>query len=107
MRQWAKLRWGVFDEHYEEGNGAKPYYVTEKGIQGTRCSEDVKGSVIDTTTNKQCKRDGLTGEYPEDCVFEPRTHGQSAQASLMFSSKLDSVNYFVLKKRPCCIKSKV
>ena len=90
VRQWAKLRWGVFDEHYEEGNGAEPFYVIDNVIQGTRCSEDVEGDMIDTRTNDLCRME--SGGYPDQCVFVPRVGGQSARASLMFSSKLDSVN---------------
>ncbi|XP_041457353.1 calcium-activated chloride channel regulator 1-like [Lytechinus variegatus] len=97
VRQFAKLRWGVFDEDYEPGTGADPYYPSNAitaflGFEGTRCSERVLGTFVNDGGGV-CRKDGFSGQLEPSCKFVTDTVGQEAKASLMFASNIDSVRY--------------
>ncbi|XP_030834959.1 calcium-activated chloride channel regulator 4A-like [Strongylocentrotus purpuratus] len=98
VRQFAKLRWGVFDEDYVPGTGAEPYYqlnsntVTGGVFEGTRCSSKVLGDLLDEN-ERQCRQDP-SGYLPDSCRFVPHASGQTARASLMFASNIHSIDMF-------------
>ncbi|XP_063970294.1 calcium-activated chloride channel regulator 1-like [Lytechinus pictus] len=97
-RQFAKLRWGVFDEDYVPGTDAEPYYPSNavtatNGFEGTRCSSEVRGDLLDDDTGSPCQPDP-TGNLPDSCRFVPSNDGQSARASLMFASNIYSIVTF-------------
>ena len=100
VRQWAKFWWGVFDEHYSTDNGADPHYPSYSNpgkIEGTRCSPDISGTLMDS--NGKCEM-GVDGTLPESCVFVPdlsKNQTANPTASLMFSSTIDSVNEAMTK----------
>ncbi|XP_030831406.1 calcium-activated chloride channel regulator family member 3-like [Strongylocentrotus purpuratus] len=94
-RQFAKLRWGVFDEDYVPGTDAEPYYqsnaITSDGFEGTRCSSEVLGKLlIDGVAGEECRPDNF-GDLPPLCRFVPDDSGQTARASLLFVSNIYSV----------------
>ncbi|XP_063951878.1 calcium-activated chloride channel regulator family member 3-like [Lytechinus pictus] len=92
-RQFAKLRWGVFDEDYVPGTGAEPFYASNaimatNGHEITRCSSEVRGDYYDDKTGSLCLHDN-NWNLPDSCRFVPSTV-QSARASLMFATNIDS-----------------
>nr|XP_054774234.1 calcium-activated chloride channel regulator family member 3-like [Lytechinus pictus] len=96
-RQFAKLRWGVFDEDYVPGTDAEPYYPSNavtatNGFEGTRCSSEVRGDLLDDTASP-CQNDH-NGNLPDSCRFVPSNVEQSARASLMFASNIHSIDTF-------------
>ena len=102
VAQWAKLKYGVFDEDYsdEDGNGGnpgiRPFYPqpnpnSVEDIEGTRCSRDVHGSIIDLETGQPCRK-SPNGEYPDTCRFRHDLTGQDARTSLMYASNVESVS---------------
>eukprot|EP00057_Strongylocentrotus_purpuratus_P013797 XP_011668271.1 PREDICTED: calcium-activated chloride channel regulator 4A-like [Strongylocentrotus purpuratus] len=97
-RQFAKLRWGVFDEDYVPGTDAEPYYqsnaITSDGFEGTRCSSEVLGKLlIDGVAGEECRPDNF-GDLPPLCRFVPDDSGQTARASLLFVSNIYSIDMF-------------
>ncbi|XP_030831409.1 calcium-activated chloride channel regulator 4A-like [Strongylocentrotus purpuratus] len=97
-RQFAKLRWGVFDEDYVPGTDAEPYYqsnaITGDGFEGTRCSSEVHGDLLDE--NESPCGQNTFGDLPDSCRFVTPANGigQTAKASLMFASNIHSIDMF-------------
>ena len=97
VRQWAKLRWGVFDEHYDPEISSKdptvdPYYVdSDNELHGTRCSELITGDVMDSNY-LPCMQDQHTGSWDPSCTFVPhKEQDEQINESTMFASNIDSV----------------
>ena len=94
VKLWAKYRWGVDNENYEEGDeykGAAPYYLDPwtGEPEGTRCSQEIKGG-MQYPDGSECVVDRHDpNKYPDSCRFVPDNAGQTAEASLMFSSIVD------------------
>ncbi|XP_072546820.1 calcium-activated chloride channel regulator 1-like [Salminus brasiliensis] len=91
VHEWAHLRWGVFDEY----NKRKPFYLSGKQIEATRCIRDISGKRFKVTNGKHvpCVDDVETGLPTEGCLFFPDRE-QETSASIMYMQSLDSVKAF-------------
>ncbi|CAL4157434.1 unnamed protein product, partial [Meganyctiphanes norvegica] len=102
VHEWAKLRWGVFDEIGYPGDRRFPlFYWTQKftanGVEevlgvDTCNNKDLKGKLKDVDTHGSC---GFTSEgLPDDnCRFVPDEE-QNATSSLMSYHYIKSVEEF-------------
>ncbi|XP_050712037.1 calcium-activated chloride channel regulator 1-like isoform X2 [Eriocheir sinensis] len=97
MREWARLRWGVFEEHGYKSDPVFPaYYWHAAGVQDeprlvpNHCTDEpVLGKFVKSNTSKECQ---MTKE-DEECHFEPQ-YLQNATSSLMGNHHLSSVHSF-------------
>uniref|UniRef100_A0A8D0DVI5 VWFA domain-containing protein n=1 Tax=Salvator merianae TaxID=96440 RepID=A0A8D0DVI5_SALMN len=93
VREWAHLRWGVFDEY----NMNVSFYATgPQKAESTRCSADISGQYIfplSTGETRPCKFERRTGLYEPGCQFIP-DKVQTASASIMYMQSLPSVTQF-------------
>ncbi|KAI2644946.1 Calcium-activated chloride channel regulator 4 [Labeo rohita] len=90
VHEWAHLRWGVYDET----NDKKPFYISNRRIEATRCSKNIKGQVYEVTAGgspQGCRIDPQTSLPTEKCKFFPNKN-QNTNSSLMFLPSLDSVS---------------
>uniref|UniRef100_A0A8D0DVG9 Calcium-activated chloride channel N-terminal domain-containing protein n=1 Tax=Salvator merianae TaxID=96440 RepID=A0A8D0DVG9_SALMN len=91
VREWAHLRWGVFDEY----NMNVSFYATgPQKAESTRCSADISGQYIfplSTGETRPCKFERRTGLYEPGCQFIP-DKVQTASASIMYMQSLPSVS---------------
>ncbi|RXN38053.1 epithelial chloride channel -like protein [Labeo rohita] len=88
VHEWAHLRWGVFDET----NDKEPFYISNRRVEATRCSKDIKGQLHEVTAGgslQRCSMDPQTSLPTEKCKFFPNKN-QNTNSSLMFLSSLDS-----------------
>ncbi|RXN39283.1 epithelial chloride channel -like protein [Labeo rohita] len=89
VHEWAHLRWGVYDET----NDKEPFYISNRRVEATRCSKNIKGQVYEVTAGgspQGCRIDPQTSLPTEKCKFFPYKN-QNTKSSLMFLSSLDSV----------------
>ncbi|XP_075040090.1 calcium-activated chloride channel regulator 1-like [Mixophyes fleayi] len=96
VHQWARLRWGVFEEYYTE----HPYYISEKfQLEATRCAVDLNGTyrmtqhMENSCVTRACNIDPDTGLFEQGCTFFPDSN-QFARESIMYSPGLQSVSEF-------------
>ncbi|XP_073673899.1 calcium-activated chloride channel regulator 1-like [Garra rufa] len=92
VHEWAHLRWGVYDET----NDKEPFYYSNRRIEATRCSKDIKGQFYEVTAGgslQGCRIDPQTSLPTEKCKFFPNKN-QNTKSSLMFMPSLDSVSTF-------------
>ena len=91
-KEWAKFRWGVFDETPIPG---QPFYShSDRTTQGTRCSLDVTGSFQRYNPWQeqmvQCKSNDMI-----DCKFIPDyVQKRPNLASIMYTSISDDISLF-------------
>ncbi|XP_072166784.1 calcium-activated chloride channel regulator 1-like [Diadema setosum] len=95
VREWGRLRWGLFPEHFN-GSGygeANQYYDSfTQRYEPTRCSRDLTGDMIDGD-GWSCP-ENPNGKVDEECVFIPDSE-QTTSASLLFGSHcVDSIHQF-------------
>ncbi|XP_071484005.1 calcium-activated chloride channel regulator 1-like [Diadema antillarum] len=98
VREWGRLRWSLFPEHFTgSGDGEANQYELNGRYEPTRCSRDLTGDMRDGS-GKRC-RENPNGWVPEECVFVPHPSDQTANASLLFghsvgSQCVDSIYHF-------------
>ncbi|XP_071484713.1 calcium-activated chloride channel regulator 1-like [Diadema antillarum] len=95
VREWGRLRWSLFPEHFT-GSGygeANQYYdSTTQRYEPTRCSRDLTGDMIDGD-GSSCP-ENPNGKVDEECVFIPDSE-QTTSTSLLFGSHcVDSIHQF-------------
>ncbi|KAI4882946.1 hypothetical protein NFI96_015881, partial [Prochilodus magdalenae] len=90
VHEWAHLRWGVFDEYNED----QPFYMSENGVQNTRCTGEIKGRRYEIIhgRHKPCTYDEA-GLPTKECKFFPDKE-QEISSSVMFMQSIDSVKAF-------------
>eukprot|EP00090_Calanus_glacialis_P010249 TRINITY_DN18632_c0_g1_i4.p1 TRINITY_DN18632_c0_g1~~TRINITY_DN18632_c0_g1_i4.p1 ORF type:complete len:980 (-),score=267.96 TRINITY_DN18632_c0_g1_i4:71-3010(-) len=103
VHEWAKLRWGVFEEYGYPGDEKFPmfYYKSTWGPNGQEdvlkpnfcTSIEVTGTSKDISTGGVCTDDAATGLPNEKCYFLPDKDNQVA-SSYMALPFLDSVTDF-------------
>ena len=81
VHEWAKLRWGVFEEYGYPGDDRFPMFYfettwTSSGQQDTLrpnlCTDtEVAGAAVDITTGGNCTYDISTGMPDSNCYFIP------------------------------------
>ncbi|KAM5148113.1 calcium-activated chloride channel regulator 1-like [Mantella aurantiaca] len=96
VREWARLRWGVFEEY----NTEQPFYISpDLQIEATRCSVNISGiyrvpeNVEDSCLTKICNLNPDTGLYEQPCTFFPERN-QIAAESIMYFPGLQSISDF-------------
>nr|DBA17898.1 TPA: hypothetical protein GDO54_016209 [Pyxicephalus adspersus] len=96
VREWARLRWGVFEEY----NTEQPFYISPNlQVEATRCSVNISGiyRVLeheqDSCLTKTCNIDPNTGLYEQGCTFFPERN-QIAAESIMYFPGLHSISEF-------------
>lgn len=95
VREWARLRWGVFDEY----NNKEKFYLASGKNEAVRCSAAVTGRSEfnkcqgGSCISRPCRPNAHTGLYEEACEFLPDTK-QEAKASIMFAQSISSVVEF-------------
>ncbi|XP_071484704.1 calcium-activated chloride channel regulator 1-like [Diadema antillarum] len=83
VREWGRLRWSLFPEHFTgSGDGEANQYELNGRYEPTRCSRDLTGDMRDGS-GKRCQ-ENPNGRVPEECVFVPYPSDQTANASLLF-----------------------
>merc|ERR1711971_216439 len=103
VHEWAKLRWGVFEEFGYPGDERFPmfYFKTTWGPNGQEdvlkpnfcTSTEVEGESRDVVTGGECSNDPDSGLPDSRCYFFPRVEGTVA-SSYMALPFLDSVTDF-------------
>ncbi|CAG7827710.1 unnamed protein product [Allacma fusca] len=96
VTQWARYRWGIWEEHGYPGDDRFPYFYQQPGRQGwqtTGCSDvELEGEYL-TTDNKPCDASG--DEYPGDnCRLHPDMYGSPATSSLMHFHWIENVEQY-------------
>merc|ERR1719239_1787753 len=103
VHEWAKLRWGVFEEFGYPGDERFPmfYFQTTWGPNGQEdilkpnfcTSTEVEGESRDVVTGGECSNDPDSGLPDSNCYFFPRVESTVA-SSYMALPFLDSVTDF-------------
>ena len=103
VHEWAKLRWGVFEEFGYPGDERFPmfYFQTTWGPNGQEdvlkpnfcTSTEVEGERRDVLTGGECSNDPDSGLPDSHCYFLPRAENTVA-SSYMALPFLDSVTDF-------------
>merc|ERR1719239_764241 len=103
VHEWAKLRWGVFEEFGYPGDERFPmfYFQTTWGPNGQEdvlkpnfcTSTEVEGDPRDVVTGGECSNDPDSGLPDSNCYFFPRVESTVA-SSYMALPFLDSVADF-------------
>jgi len=103
VHEWAKLRWGVFEEYGYPGDPKFPmfYMKTTWGASGqvdvlkpNFCtSTEVEGEARDVVSGGECTMDPESGLPDSNCYFFPKTESTVA-SSYMALPFLDSVTDF-------------
>ncbi|KAF6016856.1 CLCA1 [Bugula neritina] len=95
VREFAHLKWGLFDEDVPSTDTVSPKFYPKDGtLRPTICVvQNIFGQIIDTSEdNARCTEyNKKTQEYGSGCVFEPIEEITSATASLMYAEHLTSV----------------
>nr|XP_015201623.1 PREDICTED: epithelial chloride channel protein-like [Lepisosteus oculatus] len=87
---WAILRWGVFSEF----NFQQPFHRHFTGeIEAVRCSKNIRGSIKNRYSKRDCKIDPWTGLPSKNCVFIPHKE-QNTKASIMYQPSIPQVTEF-------------
>jgi len=91
--QWARYRWGIWEEHGYPGDSRFPYFYRkpeDSGWSVTGCSDVELVGEYQTIQNKTCRADG--NEFPgDDCRFYPESSSNAATTSIMHFHWLDNV----------------
>ena len=103
VHEWAKLRWGVFEEYGYPGDERFPmfYFQTTWGPNGQEdntkpnfcTSTEVEGEARDIVTGGECNNNPDSGLPDSSCYFFPRVDNTVA-SSYMALPFLDSVTDF-------------
>ncbi|CAG5081704.1 Oidioi.mRNA.OKI2018_I69.PAR.g9943.t2.cds [Oikopleura dioica] len=99
--EWAKFRWGVFDETPPPNKGHEFYLASNSRIEASRCSLKVEGDLIlkEDTEDGRIKGDECMRmeafQSRNLCEFVPKKQQkQSGLGSLLFSRHLDDVTEY-------------
>ncbi|GFR57954.1 calcium-activated chloride channel regulator 1 [Elysia marginata] len=81
VHEWAKFRWGVFEEFARDGEQQFYFSPTTGNLEAVRCNIHMVGRIyrVNPTTGRAelCHIvDPQTGMYDENCVFSPYTLGR-------------------------------
>ena len=86
VHEWAKLRWGVFEEYGYPGDEKFPmfYYKSTWGPNGQEdvlkpnfcTSVEISGTMKDVSTGGFCLDDPNTGLPDKNCYFFPELDSQ-------------------------------
>ena len=91
VHEWAKLRWGVYEEYGYPGDEKFPmfYYKSTWGANGQQdvlkpnfcTSIEVTGSSQDISTGEACINDAASGLPNRNCYFLPDKDNQVSRYS--------------------------
>ncbi|XP_077865923.1 LOW QUALITY PROTEIN: calcium-activated chloride channel regulator 4-like [Saccoglossus kowalevskii] len=98
--QWAKYRWGVFEESPTAEGVPQFYFSNQTGnVEVTKCSGAITGETwyYNTTVYpyhwRDCEVDENTGVYEDGCMFIIDAN-QTATSSLMYIRDFEGIDYF-------------
>ncbi|XP_051869143.1 calcium-activated chloride channel regulator 1-like [Pristis pectinata] len=92
LHEWARFRWGVFNEH----NDLIPFYKSNNGTsEATRCSLSIRGKNAECKVSScsPCTIDENTGLPNKECKFFPEKN-QLSSSSIMYLQGLPNVDQF-------------
>ena len=89
VKEWAKFRYGVFDDHGFAGDSLYPnfYKVQGKFLPTGTSNTLVKGTWVTSDGESECRDPQV-----EDCVFVPQGENDEVTCSLGFLPQLPRVN---------------
>jgi uncharacterized protein YegL len=102
VHEWAKYRYGIFEEFGYPGDDQYPMFYVNKtwtvygeknGISPNFCLNNIVKYSIENITGGTCQLDELTGLPGNDCIFVPGDTG-SVESSIMALPYLDGNEYF-------------
>ena len=103
VHQWAKVRWGVYEEYGYPGDEKFPMFYlktlwTSSGqtevVKPNFCSnKELSGVSFDLETGGECSTDPLTGRPDSNCYFLP-DQANTANSSYMALPFLESITDF-------------
>ena len=109
--EWAKLRYGVFDEHGYPGDKNYPlFYYKEEIVNGNTefnlkpnfCTNyDIEGRREDPTNGGACVFDPATNLPDENCYFVATGDNSRITSSLLATPFLQSTKYFSTDDDKC------
>jgi Mg-chelatase subunit ChlD len=88
VHQWAKYRWGIYDEHPTSPSQLYSFYSNGR-FEATRCTSGIRGDVVHTDYRVSCHPTTATDE----CKFRPSVLDNAA-ASVMFYQQMDTIKQF-------------
>nr|XP_018672742.1 uncharacterized protein LOC100182654 [Ciona intestinalis] len=93
-REWAKLRWGTFDEKARAEDTTKFYLHSDRSVKPTICSSVIPGDVVNQSSPRSpCNEKQRL--FDNSCVFVPSKQPQEkTYASLLYRADLPYVNDF-------------
>ncbi|XP_078481065.1 uncharacterized protein LOC100182654 [Ciona intestinalis] len=93
-REWAKLRWGTFDEKARTEDTTKFYLHSDRSVKPTICSSVIPGDVVNQSSPRSpCSEEQRL--FDNTCVFVPSKQPQEkSYASLLYRADLPYVNDF-------------
>ena len=104
VHEWAKLRYGVFEEYGYPGDKQYPlFYYEEEFINGQSdfnlkpnfCTDtEIQGRREDIVTGGTCNFDDETNLPNANCVFKPTGDNSMIRSSLMAAPFLESTEFF-------------
>ncbi|XP_078264216.1 calcium-activated chloride channel regulator 1-like [Rhinoraja longicauda] len=92
VHEWARFRWGVFNEH----NDLIPFYKSSnRTTEATRCSLSIRGMTAECKGSlcSLCTIDKSTGLPNKGCQFFPEKN-QMSSTSIMYLQGLPNVDKF-------------
>ncbi|GFO31308.1 calcium activated chloride channel [Plakobranchus ocellatus] len=102
VHEWAKFRWGVFEEFARDGEQQFYFSPTTGNLEAVRCNIHMVGRIyrVNPTSGRAelCHMvDPQTGMYDENCVFSPYTLGRyndNITASIMDRQYVPTITDF-------------
>ena len=89
VHQWAKYRWGIYDEHPTSPSQLYSFYSNGR-FEATRCTSRIRGDVVHVDYRVSCHPTTANDE----CGFRPSVT-DNAEASVMFYQQMDTVKLAV------------
>ncbi|CAH1794856.1 unnamed protein product [Owenia fusiformis] len=74
VHEWAKFRWGVFEEYSTKAKNQFYFSTTTNNIESTRCTVGLQGAIYKKQNQTKIPCPGVnstTGRYDNDCQFFP------------------------------------
>ncbi|KAL5017983.1 hypothetical protein ScPMuIL_003705 [Solemya velum] len=95
VKQWARFRWGVFDEHPIPGDTQFYFSVQTGKVEDVKCNIKKRGKIVHSSTGSYCKTNPSTGTISDSCVYQLYPDRvQKIRASIMDQQNITSVTDF-------------
>ena len=96
--EWAKFRWGVFDDSPAPNSG-RDFYATQSFVEASKCSLEVEGRAILREDSGMLKKgDSCTAKQkltPGVCHFVPsQTQSSSNLGSILYNSHVEEITEY-------------